>query len=85
MRWAIPAGTARRIRPEDVGLVVGARRVVPDALRSWRMLAALAPTRALIDELWSKATFPRTWARAMSDTAEGVVHLRHPKVGDLHL
>jgi len=45
-----------------------------------------APLLALIDELSVKSErFRELWARADVGYRPGIVHMRHPQVGDLHL
>ena len=83
LRWRLLAPAARDLYVDweeatEVA-VSGLREVAGSDLDDARL-------RALIDELSMKSQrFRELWARADVGYRAGVLHMRHPKVGDLHL
>jgi transcriptional regulator with XRE-family HTH domain len=83
LRWRLLAPAARELYVDwdeaTAVAVSGLREVTGTDLDDARL-------RALIDELSVKSErFRELWARADVGYRTGVVHMRHPKVGDLHL
>ena len=83
LRWRLLAPAARDLYVDwdeatEVA-VSGLREVAGTYLDDARL-------RALIDELSMKSQrFRELWARADVGYRPGIIHMRHPKVGDLHL
>ena len=83
LRWRLSAPAARDLYVDwdeatEVA-VSGLREVAGTYVDDARL-------RALIDELSTKSPrFRELWARADVGYRTGILHMRHPKVGDLHL